>query len=278
MKLHLQEIQKAEWNILKAFHEYCQARGLRYALSFGTLLGAVRHGGFIPWDNDIDVMMPRSDFEQFLACTKAEPVADTLYVQHYTLDPRYHYICARVCDANTHVHVPYIRQQPSRLGVWIDIFPVDGVGEGSPRFPLQQALLKWHWMLFRADVYGSTEKNSRTRLNYLIKKAALVLFPNRNHAQNYAVDRICKWFPFEEAENVAFLFGEEGICKIPRRDFDELIKLPFGDGEFYCPPHYDQFLTQSYGDYMTLPKEEDRMTHDIDAEYLPGETPEARKE
>ena len=57
-----------------------------------------------------------------------------------------------------------------------------------------------------------------------------------------------------------------------------MIKLPFGDGEFYCPPHYDQFLTQSYGDYMTLPKEEDRMTHDIDAEYLPGETPEARKE
>jgi lipopolysaccharide cholinephosphotransferase len=268
MELTFKDVQNIELNILKVFHEYCKKNDLRYILGFGTLLGAVRHHGFIPWDNDIDVLMPRSDFERFLELSCTNEISKNTYVQHYSLDNKYHYICARVCDGKTHVNVPYIREQPTKLGLWIDIFPVDGVGKRSFKRVLQKVLLKWYWMLFRADVYGSTSRNSRTKLNYYVKKIALVLFPNRNNSHNYTIDKICKWFPFEDADDVSFMFGEEGVCKIPRSDFNELITMQFEDASFYCPPHYDEFLKQCYGDYMTLPKEEDRITHNIDVMTL----------
>ena len=268
MKLSFKDVQIIELNILKSFHVYCEKYGLRYILGYGTLLGAVRHHGFIPWDNDVDILMPRNDFKRFLEYTKQKPISDTLYVQHYTLDEKYHYICARICDANTHVNVPYIREQPTRLGLWIDVFPMDGVGTNLIKLVPQKILLKWYWILFRADVYGSSSRNSRNRFNYVIKKIALILFPNKKNLHNYKIDSICEWFPFEESDEVSFMFGEEGICKIPRTDFDDLIKLPFEDGEFYCPKNYKVFLEQSYGDYMTLPKEEDRITHDIEVEIV----------
>lgn len=268
MKLDLKEVQNVELCILKEFHVFCENNGLRYILGFGTLLGAVRHKGFIPWDNDIDVLMPRNDFEKFLEISRTKSISEDLYVQHYTIDNKYHYICARVCDSKTHVNVPYIREQPSKLGLWIDVFPIDGVGKTSPKKILQTMLLKWYWMLFRADVYGSTSKNSRTKFNYYVKKMALVLFPNKNNVHNYSIDKICEWFSFDESEEVGFLFGEEGVCKFKRKDFDNLIKIPFEDASFFCPPSYKSFLEQCYGDYMSLPKEEDRITHDIDVEVI----------
>ncbi len=264
MRPSLQEVQQIEWNILKAFHDYCEEHHLRYVLGYGTLLGAVRHEGFIPWDNDIDVFMPRSDYCRFLETVKDHPVADHLYVQHYSLDKKYHYMCARICDARTKVHVPYIREQPSILGLWIDIFPLDGVAGKSVKSLVQKLILKWYWMLFRADVYGSTRKNSRNPFNYYVKMIALKLFPNKNNAHNYTIDRICQWYPFDKCRDSSFMFGEEGICRIPREDFEGLIKLKFGNDSFYCPIHYKDFLQECYGDYMTLPREEDRITHDID--------------
>lgn len=268
MGLSLKEVQSTELTILKAVHLYCEEHGLKYILGYGTLLGAVRHNGFIPWDNDIDILMPRDDFIRFLNMTKTKPISDSLYIQHYSLDDKFHYLCARVCDANTHVFVPYIREQPERLGLWVDIFPMDGLGKKSIKFFVQRVLIKWYWILFRADVYDSTRRNSRNYFNYLVKKIALVLFPNKKNSHNYLIDRICRWFPFEKSEQVSFLFGEEGLWGIPRTDFDELIKLSFEDSEFFCPKSYDMFLRQCYGDYMILPKEEDRITHDIDVIVL----------
>lgn len=276
MKPNLQEVQHIELEILKKFHDFCESHGLKYVLGYGTLLGAVRHKGFIPWDNDIDVLMPRDDYDKFLKIVTTENIADHLYVQHYTLDPRYHYMCARVCDANTRVNVPYIKEQPTRLGLWIDIFPMDGVGNKSFRLAVQMLMLKWYWLLFRADVYGSTYKNSRTRLNYHIKKVAMHLFRNHDNKHNYSIDRICQWFPFRDSIDVAFLFGEEGVCTMPRSDFDNLIKIQFEDGEFYCSKSYDDFLKQCYGDYMTLPSEEDRITHDIDVEIVSSNEQDGR--
>ena len=70
MKLSFKDVQIIELNILKSFHVYCEKYGLRYILGYGTLLGAVRHHGFIPWDNDVDILMPRNDFKRFLEYTK----------------------------------------------------------------------------------------------------------------------------------------------------------------------------------------------------------------
>ena len=121
---NLSEIKKIELDILRAFRSFCEKNSLRYFLAYGTLLGAVRHGGFIPWDDDIDVAMPRTDYERFL-----KEFRDERYEVYDLSKKGYFYPFAKLCDTTT-VLIEEMSVKNS-IGVYIDIFPMDGIADND---------------------------------------------------------------------------------------------------------------------------------------------------
>lgn len=262
--LTTQQMQQIELDIMQKLHLYCQKHGLRYIMCYGTLLGAVRHKGFIPWDNDMDIYMPREDFERFLELSVKDPVAEHLYTTHYTLDSTYHYMCARVCDDQTEVEVPYIREKPSRLGVWVDVFPMDGVIQNPLKRTLQTMSLRFHWLLFRSDVYGF-EKQKWT-LRRVVKEIAIALMPNKNQRNNYRIDKICKKGSKGKCTGMEHIFETpRSYAGIPMEDIENAVLMDFEEYQFYGPKHYDEYLAAYYGDYMQLPPPEKRTVHEVEA-------------
>ena len=261
--LSVKECQDVELNILEQIHRYCEKHGLHYLMIYGTLIGAVRHQGFIPWDNDIDIGMPREDFERFLELSKEEPIGDHLYVVHYTTDPRYHYMCIRVCDDRTAVEVPYIREQPTRLGVWVDIFVMDGVTPNKTLYWIQKKKIMLYWYVFRAYVYGTIDNKNLFRK--IIKK--LILRFIDSNQLNQKITRLVSRYRFEDCEFVANVFTPQ-YCPLRREDYYSPLPMLFEGHHFYGPRHYDEYLTLCFGNYMQLPPVEKRITHPILAEWI----------
>lgn len=264
--LSIGESQEVELGLLKQIHSYCERHHLRYNLAFGTLLGAVRHQGFIPWDNDVDIMMPRPDYERMISLASIEPIGDHAYLLHWSNDERYHYPIVRVCDDRTCVIPGYIREQPRRMGVWVDIFPVDGVWEHPlAHIPslVEMRILK---VLQRADNYAPEGSSGMKRV---AKSILARLFPNEGNAFQRKIDEVAMRCPYGSTR-----FSDtvtEFVTTFPRitaNDFDHPVLLEFEGSRFCCPPNWDEVLSWTYGDYMRLPPESERMTHDIHARWV----------
>lgn len=263
--LTVKECQNVELEIMQNIHLFCEKYNLKYVMAYGTLLGAVRHKGFIPWDNDMDIAMPRPDFEKFLELVKDNSVGEHLYCAYYRTDPKYHYQVIRVCDDRTKVYAPYLREQPEKMGVWVDIFPIDGVWKHPYFHPIQKLRLLFNQILQRGDIYGKKEaKGLKTK----IKRLIYLLFPCKNNQHAYAVDKFASKCPYEKQDIVGITVERKGCQYFDREDFENRKLLPFEQYAFYGPDNVNKTLTDTYGDYMTLPPEDKRETHDINAEFI----------
>lgn len=263
--LSVKECQNIELEIMRQYHEFCEANKLRYMLVYGSLLGAIRHQGFIPWDNDMDVAMPRPDFELFLELLKTQPIGKDLYHVHYTTDLKYHYQVIRICDANTKVTPPYIREQPLKMGVWIDIFPLDGVCVNPYAHLIHFITLRFLQILQKGDIYGLRNgKGFKKKIKYFIHK----VFPGKNNKHEYAIDYEVMKYPYELTDNVGVTIELDPVFRFSKQNIDNRRLAKFEKYQFYIPENWDAYLTFTYGNYMELPSEEHRMTHDIHAEYI----------
>lgn len=130
--IELDELKSIELDILLAFHDYCEQKGLSYMLYYGTLLGAVRHQGFIPWDDDIDVVMPRDDYEAFFRSFPCDSSFETIKLISYR-DRSSIYPFIKLVDTRTEVVEDFVDPR-YKTGVWIDIFPMDGLPEDDRPF------------------------------------------------------------------------------------------------------------------------------------------------
>ena len=270
--LTLKETQKIELDIMVKLHEYCCKHNLVYCLTYGTLIGAARHQGFIPWDNDIDIIMPRPDYERLLELTNTEPVADNIDCVHYTNDEKYHYQVIRFCDTNTIVEPTYIREVTERLGVWVDVFPADGVPESVFDHPLEQIMLKFFRWVQLADIYAiplSRVKNKSIKgiARNVIKNIVHFILPGKGNRHAYMVDKYASFFKYSKYAKVADTIERQKPNWLSHEDFDQRVLLKFEDYEFYAPKNWDNYLRRYYGDYMKLPPVEMRMTHDINARW-----------
>lgn len=261
--LTLEEIQAVELETLKKLHAFLEKHDLRYCLAFGTLLGAVRHQGFIPWDNDMDIVMPRPDYERLLELLKTEPIAEDVGYSHYDVDPNYHYTYMRVFDTRTVMTADYIWDKLENMGVWIDVFPLDGLPESPWEHPFAQLRMK---LLRKMQVFDTYRSNNASK--QAVRRAVRFLLPNRNNSHPRQVNRDAMRFPYESSEYVADVV-ENGATLIPMThdDLDEAVLLPFGDGMFRAPKNWERYLKNAYGDYMRLPPEEQRFTHPIDVHW-----------
>ena len=257
--LTLDELKQIELEILKQFHEFCEAHNLRYVLAYGTLLGAVRHKGFIPWDDDIDVMMPRPDYETFVSLTMNGFGNHVKTVCHQN-DAKYPYPFAKVIDTNTRLIETLIVPNRS-LGVYIDIFPIDGaIDPSSPEFASFDKRLKRSWLLVQMASMKLNKGKSmaRTIIKYLTVPFARLIGP-RHFIQKQT--KLLTSFPYETsafAHSAAIADLEEK--PLPRDAYEGRILAPFESEMFYIPEQYDLLLRASYSDYMTLPPKEQQTT------------------
>lgn len=259
-RLSDQELRERQLRILDAIAVHCDALGLRYYLCAGTLLGAVRHGGYIPWDDDIDVMLPRPDWER-LCATFPDRAADAsvsdLSIRSLSTSPTYALPFAKVCDDATELDVEsdIIRD----IGIYVDVFPLDGWADGKLQRRLQHAAMKALTYVIRVKHLQRARRRAWWRdLVLAIGKALLLPISARLAAQ--ALTRVGRSVAFDtSAEAGIVVWGYHEV--VPRHCYGTAGRVSFEGRELPAPADTDCVLRVIYGDYMQLPPPDKRITH-----------------
>jgi lipopolysaccharide cholinephosphotransferase len=254
----MNDLQKVEFELLKIYIDFCEKHNLRYFLVGGSALGAVRHQGFIPWDDDVDVAMPREDYDKFIELGKKEFVGE-IFLQTYETDPEYPYNFAKLRNSKT-TFVEWVYQFTNmNHGVWIDIFPLDGISkkQGKINFAMKWRIYRiWPRLL----LIGAKSVSRYPRKWWWILDILLdiILLPfmlfNIGHFMNKRIDKIMRKKKYEDCYYVANMQGAWFGREIVKREyFGNGTKAMFEGMEVMIPEKYDEFLTSIYGNYMKLP-------------------------
>ena len=252
------EIQQMELGIMGYIHEVCQKIGAKYFLAYGSLIGAVRHKGFIPWDDDMDICMLREDYEKLQDYLIAHP--DERYeVMSYKNNLNYVYPFMKVQDNHTYLLEEDVRID-SNMGIYVDIFPVDGY-EDDADFKNKMTKLIKKRQLSCYTFKGIT--NTKSLLNSLIRYISVVIFYFTN-TNKYVeqIDELAKSRAVADYEQVDYLIYKDMNKPVWKREWlEQVIVGTFEGKEFMIPKHYHEILTSDYGDYMQLPPLEQRVSH-----------------
>ena len=267
--LTLREIQEIELNILSDIDRFCRENGIRYSLDGGTLLGAVRHHGFIPWDDDIDIIMPREDYDRFISTYKSADGRYRLYRRDS--DPAYPTIMfTKVLDTQT-IAVKEVFNDPGIYGLWVDIFPADYV----PAKPRAYRCIAKRFYRYRHLLYVRyLKKCNKSRKDRLFE---MLYFWKSDKALLAALDRYARRAKKTETVcSLGFICRNQWDYVFPAAMFDRLRDFDFEGRSFLGFEAYDPYLTQAFGDYMTLPPVEERATHYVTA-YRTGAPAEQKR-
>ena len=256
------ELKEIAFRLLSRIDNFCSDRGIRYSIAGGTLLGAVRHRGFIPWDDDVDVMMPRPDFERFCR----EFSAPDTSVHFFENDPEYFYPYAKVYDDRTLVIED--RDPRGRSAVGVDVFPIDGLRDGTldPASVLRVQRLCYAAMSLRRAPPLFRRRSLKKQLALWVG-APLRLIPASVRkavcrAMLRRLTRRLKETPFDGAPFAGPLTWGNGMKEVhPRADFEIGTSFEFEGRTFPAIDGWRAYLEADYGDFMALPPPETRKTH-----------------
>lgn len=265
-KVKLEDLKQIALQGLKHFADFCEEHQLRYYLAYGTLLGAVRHKGFIPWDDDIDVWMPREDYDRLVQTFTSEIGNDDWELVSFENNKDYYHDWAKLCHKHT-VLIPSSFNNSQRNGIFIDIFPQDTTSTTTDRqqfLDIFNRIKHEHKMrikyFFLSRDFDSRMKNS---IKYCISKLMILICGNpRKYFFKYA-DQLRQ----TKAQDTTWYGAVNYIDTQKKEWFDETIKMEF-EGMLFCvPKEYDKILTSRYGDYMSLPPESERVTNHVQTAY-----------
>ena len=254
----IREIQQMELGIMEYIHEACQKIGVKYFLAYGSLIGAVRHKGFIPWDDDMDICMLREDYEKLQDYLIANP--DERYeVMSYKNNLNYVYPFMKVQDNHTYLLEEDVRID-SNMGIYVDIFPVDGY-ENDANFKNKMTKLIKKRQLSCYTFKGIT--NTKSVLNSLIRYISVIIFYFTNTNKYVAqIEELAKSRKVSDYEEVDYLIYKDMNKPVWRREWLEQVTTGTFEGKkFTIPKKYHEILTSDYGDYMQLPPVEQRVSH-----------------
>lgn len=263
---NFERLKSIELSMLKEFIAICDKHKLRYFIVGGTLLGAIRHKGFIPWDDDIDVGMPRKDYNEFIKVAQNE-LSDGLFLQNGKTDTNFPLNFTKIRNSNTTFIESTMKNIDMNHGVYIDIFPLDGYKKSIFRKVMRKIYNGKIGM-----VYGDKPKQTIKRK---IKNLLINIFNKDYRTARDKLDLLYSKYDFDKRETVVNYCGSYGDREIvPRSIFEEDVKLSFEGLTVNAPKDYSKYLTLIYGNYMELPPIEERVVRhtteiiDLDKPYV----------
>ena len=258
-ELSLKELQQVNLDILKDVHTFCEANCIKYSIAYGTLIGALRHKGFIPWDDDVDIIMPRPDFERFCKTYHSENGLKMIY---YGIDKSALAAFARVVECEK---TDYETERPwtaQKSGVWIDIFPLDGVKnqqEYSRRYERLKPISKFVYKFRRQNHHIAPSDSWWSKTKTIIARVIGLNGWLPRMLLNKVIIRTMTKYNYDDCD----IYGQISCLDdrpivFSKKGFDNPVLLDFEDAQFMAMSDYDEVLRKLYGDYMQMPPEDKR--------------------
>ncbi len=268
--MSVEETKAVELGILREFDKFCEENALEYFLAYGTLIGAVRHGGFIPWDDDIDIQMPRRDYNKLI-----EIFGKSCGVSYLRLiapsDPDAEHTYAKLVDERTvkveggHIY----KTDADYRGIDIDIFPLDGEPEDEGEYKKWYGKLrKIYRKIWMSELEITPDLKPSFKLAIRVFKLLRIFFPKREKLLLKAA-RLHEKYPYDESKYVGCVESYfNGIGnRNPKTSYEKTVLLDFEGEKFKAPADYDGILKRMYGDYMKLPPKEAQVSHHTNQNY-----------
>lgn len=259
-------LHKVDMEIVKNVIDICEKNNLEYFMLGGTMLGAIRHKGFIPWDDDIDLGLPRKDYDKFLEIAP-EQLANNLKMVNYKTDSNYHYYITRILDIDTKVIEERIGSEDEKYtNASIDIFPLDGTPNNDILRKIYFFRVLYHRALMSLCYKDSIDKKRKRSKKEKILLWVMMRLPIEKittaYKQKEKIDKLLKKQDFYNSKYVGNIMGAYRTKEIVPKEF-------YGNGKMYQFEDikmnglelYDEYLKYTYGDYMKLPPEDKRKTH-----------------
>ncbi len=262
----IEELHQYDLEALKAFDKFCKEQGLRYFAIGGTLLGAVRHKGFIPWDDDIDVGMPRPDYDRLISLAKKFP--KPFILEEYRYSKGFQSYFMKVRNENIELLETVTETKDKRRGYLLDIMPIDGTPNNATlRKIYYTRVLLLRFLCGAANVHTGI-LTSRPKWEQQVLKICRVLKLYKVLTIEKVYRRMDKLFHKQNALKAHYVGTITGAYKtreiVPTEYFgieEEAEYLDFEDMKIRVPKRYDIYLKHMFGDYMQLPPEEKRKVH-----------------
>ena len=259
------KVQNIIWNIMKYVKKYLEDNNITYYMLGGTLLGAVRHKGFIPWDDDIDIGIPRNEYEKMLN-EVSDKLPKHLKLFTYKNEKSHHYYFSRIVDTRYSLKRKGSIEERNE-NVWVDIFPLDGM----PNNWIARKIHMFRLLVTRAMYHISCfEKVNLKRPNrplpekIIIKFVKITGFGRNTDTRKWLdkIDKLLKKYPIEKSNWIVNFMGQYKFKEMfPKSYYGEGKFYKFEDDELFGPEDANAVLTQQYGDYMTPPKDQDKNAH-----------------
>lgn len=255
--IDLKHIQQCELMIAKELKRICEKHDINYIMGYGTLLGAIRHKGFIPWDDDMDFAFLREEYDRLIEVCKTE-LDDKFFLQTWDTDPEYPHPYGKILLKNTYVEEYFSKNTKSIKGIFIDLFPLDLIPDDTDK---QKKFIK-NDFFFRRSLWMKKghgklilKQNLKQKLKYIFSRCLFALFPY-NYLKPKYKNMLIQYN--NEDNSLVYDFAVKHNDYYSRALLDNVTYYDFEDTQFPAPCKYDEYLTKLYGDYMKLPPVEER--------------------